>query len=155
MRFHTLRREQWTPAPQAEVFQFFSDARNLAEITPPWLGFRILTKRPIRMRRGAQIQYRISVHGIPMKWITEIRRWNAPHSFVDTQLSGPYSLWHHTHLFDSVDGGTRMRDIVRYRLPLGPLGRIMNKVLVSRDVRAIFDYRARRIRDLFGSGARS
>ena len=153
MRFHTLRREQWTPAPLNEVFEFFSDARNLAEITPPWLGFRILTKWPLRMHCGAQIQYRISVHGIPVKWTTEIRRWIAPHSFVDVQLHGPYALWHHTHLFEAVAGGTRMRDIVRYRLPFGPFGRLVNALLVSRDVRAIFDYREKRIRERFGNGA--
>ena len=73
MRFHTLRREQWTPAPLEDVFAFFSDAANLAEITPPFLGFRILTPRPIQMREGSRIQYRLSIHGIPVKWTTQIR----------------------------------------------------------------------------------
>lgn len=150
MRFHTLRREQWTPKPIEEVFAFFSDAGNLAAITPPWLGFHILTKGPVRMRRGAEIQYKIGVHGIPMKWTTEIRQWEPPNFFIDVQSKGPYALWHHTHRFEEFQGGTRMRDIVRYRLPFGVMGRLVNALLVGRDVRRIFDYRERRIRELFG-----
>lgn len=152
MRFHTLRREQWTPRPLDEVFTFFSDAGNLADLTPPFLGFRILTPAPIRMGRGARIKYRLGVHGILVHWTTEIREWQPPHRFIDVQLSGPYALWHHTHRFEDCDGGTRLRDVVRYRLPFGILGRALNGLMVSRDVRRIFDYREKRVRELFGDG---
>lgn len=150
MQFHTLRREQWTPRPINEIFAFFSDARNLAEITPPWLSFRILTPAPVPIQQGTELRYRLAVHGLPVRWLTRISRWRPPYSFTDIQISGPYSLWHHTHTFEPRDGGTLMRDTVRYRLPFGPLGRIVNKLFVSRDVRRIFDYRERRIRELFG-----
>jgi ligand-binding SRPBCC domain-containing protein len=154
MRFHTLRRGQWTPRPPGEVFEFFSDARNLAGITPPWLGFRILTLGPIRLQPGARISYRLSVHGLPIRWTTEIRQWLPPHRFVDVQLSGPYALWHHTHTFEPINGGTRMCDVVRYRLPFGPLGRLINAFIVRGDVKQIFDYREQRIRELFGGASR-
>jgi hypothetical protein len=149
VRFHTLRREQQIPRPIAEVFAFFSDARNLEEITPPWLGFRTLTPGPIRIAAGTRIRYRLSLHGAPVSWTTEIRRWEPPSRFVDVQLSGPYQLWHHTHRFAACDGGTRMCDIVRYRLPFGPLGRLVNALVVRRDVERIFDYRNRRIAEIF------
>ena len=152
MKFHTLRRQQWLQRPVDEVFSFFSDARNLGEITPPWLGFQILTPEPVRMGEGARIDYRLGVHGIPMRWTTEIRRWRPPYCFIDVQLRGPYALWHHTHRFESWQGGTRIRDTVRYRLPFGPLGRMMNALLVTRDVRQIFDYREKCIRERFGGG---
>ena len=152
-RFHTLRREQWIPLPVDEVFAFFSDARNLGEITPPWLGFRILTPRPIRIAAGTKIRYRLGWHGIPMNWKTEIRRWDPPFCFVDAQMSGPYRLWHHTHRFEASGGGTRMTDVVRYRLPFGVIGRVTHAIEVRRDVELIFDYRFQRIGDLFG-GAR-
>lgn len=84
-----------------------------------------------------------------MHWATLIRRWDPPSRFVDVQLSGPYQLWHHTHSFRSLDGGTRMQDVVRYRLPFGPLGRLVNALLVRRDVERIFDYRNRRIGEIF------
>jgi len=152
-RFHTLRREQRIPRTPDEVFDFFSDAANLGELTPPWLGFRILTPGPILIGAGARIQYSLAVHGLPMRWTTEIRRWDPPFRFIDVQLSGPYQLWHHTHRFEVCNGGTRMTDIVRYRLPLGPIGRAINALLVRRDIEQIFDYRFERINELFtGAG---
>jgi ligand-binding SRPBCC domain-containing protein len=99
---------------------------------------------------GVRIRYRISLHGLPLGWTTEIRRWEPPHRFVDVQLRGPYRLWHHTHRFEARDGGTEITDTVRYRLPFGMLGRLMNRVVVRGDVERIFDYRIERIRALFG-----
>ena len=148
-QFHTLRREQWIERPVGEVFAFFSDARNLAELTPPWLGFRVLTPGPIRLAAGARIRYRIGWHGVPVGWTTEIRRWEPPHRFIDVQLSGPYQLWHHTHRFDAHEGRTRMTDVVRYRLPFGPIGRVIHALKVRRDLGRIFEYRFRRINELF------
>jgi len=147
--FHTLRRQQWIPRPLAEVFAFFSDAWNLGAITPPGMGFRILTPGPIRIAAGARIRYRLSWHGIPVNWTTEIRRWEPPFRFVDVQLRGPYRLWHHSHLFEAHQGGTQMTDVVRYRLPLGIIGRGVHAVSVRRDVERIFDYRFQRIAELF------
>ena len=152
-RFHTLRREQWIPRPLDEVFSFFSDARNLGELTPPWLGFRILTPGPIQIGAGERIRYRLAWHGVPVTWTTQIRRWDPPLRFIDVQLSGPYQLWHHTHRFEAHAGGTRMTDIVRYCLPFGAIGRAVHFLKVRRDVEQIFDYRFHRIGELFaGAG---
>ncbi len=148
--FHTLRREQWIARPLEEVFAFFSDAGNLAELTPPWLGFRILTPQPIRLKAGARIQYRIGLHGLPVSWTTEIRHWEPPHRFSDVQLSGPYRLWHHTHRFEAHGDRTRMTDVVRYRLPFGILGRIVRRLVVQRDLERVFDYRVERVKELLG-----
>lgn len=148
-RFHTLRREQWIPRPLEEVFAFFSDARNLERITPSWLGFQMLTPGPIRIAAGSRLRYRLRVHGLPLSWTTEIRRWEPPYRFIDVQLSGPYQLWHHTHRFEADNGGTRMTDVVRYRLPFGWIGRAVRWLKVRRDVEQIFDYRSARINDWF------
>jgi ligand-binding SRPBCC domain-containing protein len=147
--YHTLRREQSVPYPVNEVFAFFSDAANLARITPPWLSFRIEGKGPVRISRGTTIRYRIGWHGLPMRWTTEIRRWDPPHSFVDVQLAGPYRLWHHTHRFYPERGGTRICDTVRYALPFGWIGRLVNRFKVRRDVEQIFDYRTAEIGRIF------
>lgn len=149
IRFHTLRQEQWIPRPIEEVFAFFADARNLEEITPPWLGFRILAISSAAVSAGTEIRYRLRVHGMPIFWRTEIRKWQSPHRFVDVQASGPYKLWHHTHRFEAHEGKTRMLDIVRYRLPFGFVGRIIHALKVRGDVRQIFDYRRQRIQELF------
>lgn len=154
-KFHTLKREQLLSRPIEEVFAFFSEAGNLAELTPPWLGFRILTPQPIRIARGVEIEYLLSWHGFPMRWTTQIRRWAPPHCFADTQLKGPYALWHHTHRFEACNGRTRMSDVVRYRLPLGILGRTVHSLKVRRDVESIFDYRFQRIQELLAGPGRA
>ena len=141
-----LRREQRLPGPPEVVFPFFADAGNLEAITPGWLGFRIVTPRPIDMRPGALIEYRLRLHGIAVSWLTRIEEWEPSARFVDAQLSGPYKLWHHTHEFEPDGaGGTLMRDTVRYALPLGPLGEIARRLFVARDLEAIFAFRAERV----------
>jgi len=91
--------ELWLPRLRAEVFAFFGEARNLETLTPPWLKFEVLTPAPIAMRAGTLIDYRIRIHGLPVRWQTEIMEWTPPHQFVDVQRHGPYTLWHHTHTF--------------------------------------------------------
>jgi ligand-binding SRPBCC domain-containing protein len=146
-----LEREQWLPRPVEEVFAFFADAANLEAITPPWLGFRILSPQPIPMRAGTRIAYRLGWRRLPLRWLTEITEWNPPHRFVDVQLRGPYALWHHTHEFEPQQGGTLMRDRVRYALPLGRLGTLMHRAVVGKDLQAIFDFRLKRVDELLGS----
>ena len=144
--YFVLRREQRLPGTPAEVFPFFADAGNLEAITPPWLGFRVVTPRPIEMREGALIEYRLRLHGLPISWLTRIEEWVPGERFVDVQLSGPYRLWHHTHEFRPLPGGgTLMTDTVRYALPFGPLGCLAHRVLVRRDLERIFDFRERAV----------
>jgi len=139
---HILEREQRIPAPPGDVFPFFEDAYNLEDITPPFLGFRVVTARPIDMRAGALIEYRLKLHGVPVRWKTQIESFDPPHTFTDVQLSGPYKLWHHTHVFEPDGrGGTIMRDRVLYELPFGPLGEVAHALFVRRDLRRIFDFR--------------
>jgi len=136
-----LERSQLLPLPIDEAFAFFADAGNLEALTPPTLRFRMLTPAPIAMQAGALIDYRLKVHGMPVRWRTEIVAWEPGRRFVDRQLRGPYALWEHTHSFEPVDGGTLMRDVVVYRLPLGPFGALANRLLVAADLRRIFDFR--------------
>jgi ligand-binding SRPBCC domain-containing protein len=149
---HTLSREQRLPGPPEDVFAFFGDARNLEAITPPLLRFRVMDSGPdaIAMGAGTLIRYRLRVHRVPVGWLTAIREWDPPHRFVDEQLRGPYALWHHTHTFEAIEDGaaTLMRDVVRYALPFGFIGEAARRLFVARDVEAIFDYRAERIREL-------
>ena len=148
MKLHSLEREQHLPRPPAEAFEFFGDAHNLEAITPPWLGFRIVTPDPIEMAVGTLLEYRLKLHGVPVSWRTRIELWKPPLRFVDVQLSGPYRLWHHTHSFEPDGEGTLMRDSVRYALPLGPLGELAHMALVRRDVERIFSFRERRVAQL-------
>lgn len=150
MSIYTLRREQFIARPVEEVFQFFSEAANLQEITPAYLDFRILTPQPIEIREGTLLDYRLKWHGLPVRWRTRIVEWRRPYRFVDVQLKGPYRLWHHTHTFEAKDGGTHMTDVVNYALPLGPLGALAHALMVERDVEGIFDFRREKIQTMFG-----
>lgn len=137
---HRIEAELELPLPLAEVFPFFSAAENLAQITPPELGFRIVTPPPIAMGEGARIDYRISLFGLPMKWRTHITAWQPPHAFEDDQERGPYARWLHRHEFEEIPGGTRIVDRVEIRLPLSPLGDLAWP-LVRLQLRRIFRYR--------------
>lgn len=145
----------WVPKPPTEVFPFFADAQNLERLTPRWLSFRILTPLPVAMREDARIDYRIGVRGVPMRWQTRIARWDPPHAFVDEQLRGPYSLWHHTHTFAAERGGTRLGDEVQMRPKGGPLAALAMAMFVRRDVERIFRFRSEVMAQLFGADAAS
>jgi ligand-binding SRPBCC domain-containing protein len=151
MRVYTLRREQTLGLPVDEVFAFFSEPANLEDITPGWLRFRILTPRGIQMGAGTHIRYALRWRGLPLSWTTRITEWEPPNGFVDVQRHGPYRFWEHTHTFEPVKGGTLVRDVVRYALPLGVLGRLAHAGWVQADLNAIFDYRARKVTDLLGA----
>lgn len=150
---YTLRQEQWIARPIDEVFAFFANAHNLEAITPPWLNFRILSVTPGAIAEGTEIRYRLRLHGLPIDWRTEIRKWNPPCRFVDVQRSGPYKLWHHTHRFEAHGNRTRMVDVVRYQLPFGILGRIVHMLKVRGDVQRIFTYRRQQIDAYFAQQA--
>lgn len=146
---HEIVAEQWVAQPPERVFSFFSDPANLEKITPTFLHFRVLSASTPRPAEGTLIDYALSLHGLPMRWRSRIEEWVPNRKFVDVQLRGPYRLWHHTHEFEPLDGGTLIRDRVRYQLPFGALGDVFGGFLVRRDLDAIFDFRRRRIQELF------
>ena len=145
---YVLRAECVVPRPVDEVFAFFSDATKLETLTPAKLRFQILTPTPIEMFAGQIIDYRLKVRGIPMRWTSEISVWEPPRRFVDVQRRGPYSHWHHEHLFEpDGDNSTRVIDIVHYSVPGGAL---VNWLIVERDVKKIFAYRQQVLQEIFG-----
>jgi ligand-binding SRPBCC domain-containing protein len=149
MKIHTLVRRQAVPVPLDRVYPFFEDAHNLARMTPPEMGFAILTPGPIEMREGALIDYVVRIGPLPMRWTTLITRYDAPRAFVDVQLKGPYSYWHHHHEFTPFDGGTEIADTIHYAIPFGPLGTVAHALFVRRQLERIFDYRMAFIKDIF------
>ena len=144
---HRLTAEVFIPRPRPEVFAFFAAAENLERITPPELRFQITTPLPIRMSEGSIIDYRLRLFGISFNWQTLISRWEPDVSFVDEQLTGPYSKWVHTHSFRDADGGTQVSDEVLYRLPFAPVGDVAYPV-VRLQLNRVFAFRTRRLLQL-------
>lgn len=141
-----LEAEQFLPQPLETVFEFFSDAYQLETLTPPWLHFAVLTPAPIPMKAGTLIDYRLRLHGLPMRWQSRIDVWEPPFRFVDLQTRGPYRRWHHEHRFEAMEGGTLCRDIVDYAVPGGAL---IDRWFVRSDVLKIFAFRWNKLQELF------
>lgn len=147
---HTLSRTTFLPADLVQVFEVFKDPRNLEAFTPPWLGFRILGSTDENVRTGTRIRYRLSLAGFPISWESRITEYEEQSHFADEQLKGPYRRWYHRHTFRDVPGGVEMTDVVDYALPFGPLGRLVHWLIVRHQLRAIFDYRAKIMTEMFG-----
>lgn len=141
---HILETKIRIEAPIEEVWDFFSSPANLKKITPPGMGFHILSGAKQKMYPGQIITYKVKpVAGISLKWVTEITHVEHYRYFVDEQRFGPYSMWHHEHHFREVEGGVEMTDRVSYKLPLGLLGRLVHLLFVKRKVEQIFEYRSK------------
>ena len=146
-----LETAQLLAVDRGELFAFFSDAHGLEALTPPWLKFSVLTPAPLRIEAGTIIDYRLRIHGLPLRWRSRITLWEPPLRFVDEQIRGPYRRWRHEHSFEQVDGGTLCRDIVDYAVPGGWL---LHELLVRRDLLRIFRFRQQQLEQLFGEAER-
>ncbi len=149
---HLLTQRQTVHADIRTCWKFFSNPGNLEKITPPGLGFQVMSELPEEIRAGMMIEYRVRpLFGIPMRWLTEISHVHRPHYFVDEQRVGPYAVWHHEHEFvEAGDGKTEMIDRVHYVLPFSPLSEPLHPLLVEPQLKAIFDHRIRAVEKIFG-----
>lgn len=148
----TMMSELWLPQPRGKIFPFFADAQNLEVITPPWLRLKVLTPVPIEMKAGTKIDYRLRIHGLRVRWQSEITVWEPPVRFVDSQCRGPYRAWVHEHVFEERDRGTCVKDLVRYSVWGGAL---VDWLLVRRDVKTIFDFRREKLGSMFGASGQN
>ncbi len=147
MAIYTFHCEQRVQMSLEECWRFFSDPRNLAQITPPAMRFIVLSELPAEIHPGLMIRYSVSpLFGLPMSWLTEITQVRKPEYFVDEQRVGPYRIWHHEHSFRALGPGeTEVRDLVHYVPPFGPLGLVLNKLLVRPQLERIFEFRRQQL----------
>jgi ligand-binding SRPBCC domain-containing protein len=151
MKLHRLEYRQLLPISLDEAWDFFSRPQNLNEITPDDMQFEILTENIPRMYQGQIIQYNITPFPfVKMGWVTEITHVQDRYMFVDEQRFGPYAFWHHQHIFEEVENGVLMTDILHYRVPLGVVGKLVDQLVVERKVRSIFEYRFKVLENKFG-----
>ena len=151
MKIYTLHSKQNLPISLEEAWEFLSNPKNLKTITPPYMSFKTLSGDDREMFAGQIIQYIVTpVLGIPMKWVTEITHVQDKKYFVDEQRFGPYALWHHKHFLKEIPGGVEMEDIVDYKVPMGILGQLVHPFLVAPKLKEIFDFRTKKLIELFG-----
>lgn len=131
------------------LFPFFSQAENLEKLTPPWLGFRVIRKSDAEIGQNTLIDYKLRIHGIPLKWQSKIEDWLPNRCFVDSQVRGPYAKWHHIHQFEPLNGGTLISDQVRYQVPGGIIGKIILGKRIRKNLSQIFQYRRTKIQEVF------
>ncbi|WP_025739415.1 SRPBCC family protein [Aquimarina pacifica] len=152
MKIYTLKSKQNLPISLQEAWQFLSDPGNLKTITPDYMGFEILSGADRDMYPGQIIQYIVTpIAGIKNKWVTEITHVKDHQYFVDEQRFGPYALWHHKHFIKEIPGGVEMEDIIDYKVPFGILGQLVHPILVKPKLTEIFEYRTKKLIELFGS----
>ncbi|WP_432411127.1 SRPBCC family protein [Rasiella sp. SM2506] len=151
MKIYTLHSKQNLPISKNEAWEFLSNPKNLKVITPDYMGFHILSGAEKPMFAGQIIQYIVTpVLGIKTKWVTEITHVNNNDYFVDEQRFGPYALWHHKHFIKEIEGGVAMEDIIDYKVPFGWLGQLVHPILVKPKLDEIFNYRKKKLIELFG-----
>ena len=140
---------QWLNKSPEDIFDFFSEVKNLEKITPSHLSFKVLNMSTPQIQEGSIIDYRLKLHGIPFNWKTLITSFNKNDSFIDQQEKGPYKKWLHTHTFKKSAGGTLIRDHVVYKIPLGTVGRFITGTYIKKDLSKIFNYRKEIIKQEF------
>jgi ligand-binding SRPBCC domain-containing protein len=152
MKIYTLHKKQNLPISVEKAWAFLSDPVNLKSITPEYMGFDIISGADRPMYPGQIIQYIVTpILGIKTKWVTEITQVKEHNYFVDEQRFGPYALWHHKHFIKAIKGGVEMEDIIDYKVPMGWLGQLVHPFLVKPKLEEIFEYRQRKLTELFGT----
>jgi uncharacterized protein (TIGR01777 family) len=149
--YHEIQLEQWVPQPVNRTFSFFKEARNLEKITPKFLNFKILNQSTPEIQEGTKINYRLSLHGLPVSWISKITDWKPNQKFSDIQVKGPYSHWYHTHEFEEKNGGTLIKDHVLYKVPFGIPGDLVAGKWVRKDLEKVFTHRHKTIDTLLAN----
>ena len=151
MKIYRLHKKQNLPITAGQAWDFLSNPKNLKTITPDYMGFNILSGADRPMFPGQIIQYIVTpVMGIKTKWVTEITHVKDHSYFVDEQRFGPYALWHHKHFINDIENGIEMEDIIDYKIPFGVLGQMVHPILVKPKLEEIFNYRTKKLEELFG-----
>ena len=151
MKLYQIKTKQKLPISVDKAWEFLSNPKNLKEITPKYMNFRILSGADRSIFAGQIIQYKVTpMLGISTKWVTEITHVKDKEYFVDEQRFGPYALWHHKHFIKKIDGGVEMEDIIDYKIPFGIIGQIVHPIIVKNKLKQIFKYRENKLKELFG-----
>ena len=148
--YQNFQMEQWVSQPIEKVFGFFSESKNLEVLTPKFLNFKVLHQSTEKITEGTRLDYRLRLHGVPVRWQSLITDFQPNVCFSDKQTKGPYSVWEHTHEFEEKNGGTLVRDKVRFKIPFGAPGNLILTDFIQKDLKKIFNFRRNKVEELLG-----
>lgn len=150
MKTYKYTSEIELPLDIEATWTFFSNPNNLEKIMPSQLAFKVINGASLPLYSGQIIEYTVSpLPFFKTTWISEISHINKPLFFVDTQLEGPYKLWHHKHYFKKTPHGTKITDVIHYQVPFGIIGRLLHPFIIRPKLAQIFEYRSKAIKTLF------
>lgn len=151
MKIYTLHQTQKLPISLETAWEFLCNPANLSKLTPSEMNMKIISGADRPMYAGQVLQYSVTpLAGFKTKWVSEITQYKDKNYFVDLQLYGPYAFWHHKHFVKEIEGGVEMEDIIDYKVPFGILGQLVHPILVKPKLNDIFNYRTRKLEELFG-----
>jgi ligand-binding SRPBCC domain-containing protein len=152
---YTLYAKQTVNKEISLLWNFFRKPSNLNQLTPNDVEFKIKSGKSDDFYEGKIISYKIKPFKlVALNWVTEISQVKEGVYFIDNQIFGPYTMWHHEHHFkNNHNGTTDIIDKVKYKVPFYIIGRLMHKIFIKRKLFNIFMFRQKRINELFNNPA--
>lgn len=150
MAASTYERSIEIDAPAERLFRFHLDTRNAPLISPDNARF-LAIEGDFPVVEGSEVRLRVRQPPIPtvQEWLIRIDRIVPGRLVVDEAIRSPFAAWRHEHRFEPLGPGrTRMTDHVTYRLPLGPLGEVVDRLVARRQLERMFALRQARTKTL-------
>ena len=136
-----FRLETLIVAPVERVFDLARDI-GLHERSMAATGERAIAGRMSgRIEVGETVTWRARHFGLWWTMTSRITEVRAPTSFADEQAQGPFRAFHHRHTFRVVQGGTLMVDEWEHVAPFGPLGWLVDRLILGRYMRRLLETR--------------
>jgi uncharacterized protein (TIGR01777 family) len=143
----TYSRTVELPVCAEEAFQWHERPGALERLMPPWEDVRVEC-RDGGIRNGQRVQLVTRIGPLPTRWTAEHSGYQPGRQFRDTQLSGPFKSWEHTHLFEPhAESVSTLQDHIEFEIPGGAFGRSLAKHYVFHQLDRMFQYRQTTTRD--------
>jgi ligand-binding SRPBCC domain-containing protein len=138
-------------ATQKELFDFHTNFKNVAIVTPPVFKVRFVTI-PDSMAEGSEMTIEIKQFGLWMPWDVKVEKLIQNSLMVDYQSGrGPFKYWKHEHQFTERNNKTILKDRIEYQLPFGILGLLIDVIVMRFVQKMVFAYRHKKTKEYFSA----
>jgi ligand-binding SRPBCC domain-containing protein len=143
-----IERSVTIEAPIEAVFDFHTDPKNLALISPPWMKAKLIRESGSGL--GKIIEMQMTQYNIfPSHWLARIEEFDRPFRLTDLVLSGPLKYFRHTRTFSQPCASlTELKDHLEYDVPFGIIGKIANTISIRKMMEQMFEYRHRMTKEI-------